>query len=409
MAETSTAKTAADRFTGIGFRRREDDRLVAGVAGGIADRLGIDVIYIRAGFVVLGFVWGAGILAYLAAWAATLDQPQDSPADSETPVVTREQRLGLVFAFAGILLLLRFIGVWPGDGLVWPLAAVVFGIAFLLDQRAIDSRTAVLRLFDPHDGSVRSRIVIGVVLLVVGLAIFGSTAVPQIQTSLLAVLVTGVGLLLVFGPWVFRLAEDLGRERRERIRHEERAEMAAHLHDSVLQTLALIQRSDDPKRMVILARAQERELRRWLYERAASPGSDRLSTALQATADRVEADFDVPVETVMVGDVPLDAPMRAAVGAAGEALTNAAKHAGVDRISLYAEVTDDRVEIFISDQGDGFVASEVGVDRRGIAESIIARMERHGGTAAVASEPGEGTEVHLTVPRAPGHNRMEDK
>lgn len=184
--------------------------------------------------------------------------------------------------------------------------------------------------------------------------------------------------------------------------------MAAHLHDSVLQTLALIQRTDDPKRMVTLARAQERELRRWLYERAASPGSDRLSTALQAIADRVEADFDVPVETVMVGDVALDSGIQAAVGAAGEALTNAAKHAGVDRISLYAEVTDNAVEVFITDQGNGFDPSHVGDDRRGITESIVARMERHGGSAAVTSEPGEGTEVHLALPRAPGRTRMED-
>ncbi len=176
--------------------------------------------------------------------------------------------------------------------------------------------------------------------------------------------------------------------------------MASHLHDSVLQTLALIQRSDDPKRMVTLARGQERELRKWLFESAPTAGLDRLSSAIQVVADRVEADFDIPVEVIGVGDIELDDSMRALVGATGEALTNAAKHSGALKISVYHEVTPDAVEVFVTDQGKGFDAGAVAADRHGVSESIIARMKRHGGAATIMSEPGEGTEVALTMTRA---------
>jgi signal transduction histidine kinase len=175
--------------------------------------------------------------------------------------------------------------------------------------------------------------------------------------------------------------------------------MAAHLHDSVLQTLALIQRSDDTKRMVTLARAQERELRKWLYERSPGTGEERLSEALQAQADRIEADFDIPEEVVTGGDTPLDEHMRAWAGAAGEAHTNAAKHAKADRISLFADSTEGGVEVFVTDQGAGFDTKTIGGDRRGIVDSIVGRMIRHGGTAEVHTEVGEGTEIHLTMPR----------
>jgi signal transduction histidine kinase len=228
---------------------------------------------------------------------------------------------------------------------------------------------------------------------------FGSIAVPNVGSTVLAVLVSGLGVTLVFGPWMIRLASDLGVERRERIRQEERAEMAAHLHDSVLQTLALIQRSDEPKRMVTLARAQERELRKWLYDRAPESAKERLSDALQVAADRVEADFDIPVEVVTVGDAPLDERLLALARATGEALTNAAKHAKVDRISLFVETTDHQTEVFVTDQGVGFEPATIDGDRRGITDSIVGRIRRHGGEAAVYSQPGEGTEVHLTMPR----------
>jgi signal transduction histidine kinase len=214
-------------------------------------------------------------------------------------------------------------------------------------------------------------------------------------TVVLAALVTAAGVTLVLGPWLVGLARDLGRERTERIRQEERAEMAAHLHDSVLQTLALMQRTDDPRRVVTLARAQERELRRWLYEKGPPVEGERLVAALRSAADRVETDFDVPVEVVAVGDRSLDDPTRAMVAAAGEAMTNAARHSGAGSVSVYLEVGDEVVDLWVTDQGKGFDPDGIPPDRQGIAASIVARMRRHGGTAEVRSEPGEGTEVHL--------------
>lgn len=378
-------------------QRDPDDQVISGLAAGIAKRLGVEAVYVRAAFVAVTLVWGVGLLLYLGMWAAT-SGAEPVRVEPREPA-GRKARIGLLLIGIGVLLALRASNIWPGDGIVWPSTAMIFGAAFLLDRQEVDSRAAILRVFDPTDGKVKSRTVIGVVLLVVGLGLFGSAAVPDLGSTVLAVLITGVGVTLVFGPWIWRLAEDLGTERRERIRQEERAEMAAHLHDSVLQTLALIQRTDDSKRMVTLARAQERELRKWLYDRAPEMGGERLSDALQAAADRIEADFDIPVEVVTVGDAPLDDRMRALTGAVGEALTNAAKHAEVSRISLFVETTESLAEVFVTDQGVGFEIRGVNGDRRGITDSIMGRMGRHGGKAEIHSVPGEGTEVHLSMPR----------
>jgi signal transduction histidine kinase len=390
-ARTSDAARPGGRWT---VRRDPDDRVVAGLAAGVAERLGVDPVYVRAGFIVLGFVFGLGVLLYLAGWAATSDQV-GGPSEPAAPA-GRSQLLGLGAVFLGCLLLLRSVGVWPGDAVMWPVTAVTFGLTFLWEQREIDSRRALLSLVEPGG---RWRLVIGAGLLLFGLSLLGRSAVPQVGSVMVAVLVTGAGLLLVLGPWLWRLAQDLGVERRERIRQEERAEMAAHLHDSVLQTLALIQRTDDPRRMATLARGQERELRRWLYERSPHDGSAVLSSALQAVAERVETDHDVPVEVVTVGDAPVDDRVQSLVQAAGEAITNAARHSGARRVSVYAEVSDGAVEVWVADQGDGFELEAVPADRRGISESIVGRMRRHGGSAEVVAEPGEGTEVHLVLPR----------
>ena len=395
----SMTSTTSVRPAALGIVRSDDDRIVAGLSGGIASRLGIETVYVRAGFVVLSLLFGAGVVLYLAGWAATVDQARTAGDDDPAQADPR-QRAGVGLLYLAVLMLFRGVGIWPGDGVVVPLGLVVFGAAFLLDRRAIDSRTALMSLVETPEKPGRSRTVIGIVLLLVGLTVFGGSAAPQLGSALMAVVITGAGLTLLFGPWVWTLAKDLGRERQERIRQEERAEMASHLHDSVLQTLALIQRSDDPKRMVTLARGQERELRKWLFESAPTAGSDRLSSAIQVVADRVEADFDIPVEVIGVGDIELDDSMRALVGATGEALTNAAKHSGAVKISVYHEVTPDAVEVFVTDHGKGFDPGTIAADRHGVSESIIARMKRHGGAATIMSESGEGTEVALTMTRA---------
>jgi len=211
-----------------------------------------------------------------------------------------------------------------------------------------------------------------------------------------------LGLSLIVGPSVARIGTELDQERQERVRADERARVAAHLHDSVLQTLTLIQKhSDDPKRMAQLARRQERELRTWLYEPAAEqPGTIRLGPALDEVADAVEHDHQVRVEVVTVGD-SLDlhpASIEDLVSATREAITNAAKHAGVDRVDVYAEHRANSIEVFVRDAGVGFDSDDVAGDRHGIRQSIKARLERHGGRATIFSEPGQGTEVELYLP-----------
>jgi len=220
------------------------------------------------------------------------------------------------------------------------------------------------------------------------------------RNAMLAILVVLVGVTVITGPWWYRLAADLTTERRERIRSQERAELAAHLHDSVLQTLALIQRHvDSPREVARLARGQERELRAWLY-RPDVRRQSRFAAALEGVSAEVEDAYAVQVETVVVGDADMDDRIAAVVQATREALVNAARHAEVTTVSLYAEIEPDGVSVFVRDRGVGFDSEAVPGDRHGLAGSIIGRMERNGGTAAVRSTPGAGTEVELTMARS---------
>ena len=222
------------------------------------------------------------------------------------------------------------------------------------------------------------------------------------RAALLAVVVTAAGLGLILGPWIVRLARDAAEERRQRIRSEERAEIAAHLHDSVLHTLALIQRSEAPVEITALARRQERELRAWLGGRPSVEAEVDLRGAVDAMASRVEENHHVTVDTVVVGDAPVDERVRALILACQEAVTNAGRHAGAPRVSLFLEADSDAITAYIRDQGRGFDPAAVPRDRRGIAESIVGRMRRQGGTATILSRPGEGTEVQLRLPRTGG-------
>lgn len=376
------------------FGRRRTDRVIAGVAGGVADSLGVSHAYVRAAFITLGTVWGLGALIYLVLWLVTFEKVADNEANPVDP--TRAFGLGL--SFVGLMLLLAGMGWWPNPALVLTAGGLAFGTAFLTDS----SRSGPLAaLMDPSvERPSRVRLLVGVGLLAGGLSIFASTVgqVFEFSAVFLAVALTGLGLVVAFGPWVRRLMVDLGEERNERIRQEERAEVAAHLHDSVLQTLALIQRTDDPAKMTILARHQETELRDWLYGTMPLDGVDLVSTALKQVAARIETDFQIPVDVVTVGDRPVDDRTRVLVAAATEALVNAAKHSGGDRVSLYEEVTEEWLEVFVTDHGKGFDQKAVASDRRGIADSIMARMAKIGGEASIESEMGEGTEVVLRLP-----------
>jgi signal transduction histidine kinase len=242
--------------------------------------------------------------------------------------------------------------------------------------------------------------VVGAVLILGAALIFlqATGSLDALRKASVGIVVVVAALALVFGPWMLRQGRALAAERAERIRSQERAEMAAHVHDSVLQTLALVQRrAGDPRAVASLARKQERELRGWLSGERPTAGAATLAAALRAAAEEIEEERGVSVEVVTVGDAPLDERLEALVAAAREALTNAAKFSGAERIDLFAEADDARVEVFVRDRGSGFDPDAVAADRRGVRESIVGRMERFRGNARVTSAPGEGTEVELTM------------
>jgi signal transduction histidine kinase len=256
----------------------------------------------------------------------------------------------------------------------------------------------------------RLRIAGAVVLLAGGLGwLLSQHGGTRLLEPLGGFLLVAAAFVLLLGPWWLRIARDLVLERQARARAEERADMAARVHDSVLQTLALIQRrADDPQAVVQLARAQERELRSWLFE-GRPPGDVEVSSfaeGIRQIQRDVEARHGVPVEVVTVGDCPLDAGLSALLAAAREATVNAAKWSGAAVISVFAEVEPDKVNVAVRDRGQGFDPGAVPGDRKGVAESIRGRMTRHGGEAAVQSAPGEGTKVTLCMPRQPGATRQ---
>jgi signal transduction histidine kinase/phage shock protein PspC (stress-responsive transcriptional regulator) len=391
--------------------RSVDDRVVAGVAAGLGERFGIDPVLVRTAFVVLAAAAGAGVALYLLAWGMSHEPrpgeavPLRSPGGARSAVA-----LGLIVF--GLLLVLREARIWFGDTLVWPVALAGAGFAVLWTRSDSSDRArwaAARRRFPGNPleavfaGRVSfARVAVGALLVATGMGAFlgGNEAVAVLPTVLLAIAVTITGLALILGPWIVRLTRQLGEERRQRIRSEERAEVAAHLHDSVLHTLALIQRADAAPEVTTLARRQERELRAWLYGHGRPDGSgdERLSDAIEAMADRVEQHHQVAVDAVVVGDRPMDEHAWAVVHACQEAAVNAAKHSGSNQVSVYVEVEPEAITAFVRDQGKGFDPVAVPEDRRGIAESIRGRMRRHGGTATVTSEPGEGTEVTLRLP-----------
>jgi signal transduction histidine kinase/phage shock protein PspC (stress-responsive transcriptional regulator) len=413
-----------------GLVRRRDGRRIGGVCAGLAGWLGVDPLVVRVAAVVLALANGVGVLVYLVLWALL---PEEDAAGANDPAgvgpgevepATAASRRPAEVAIAvgcitlGALLLLRWTVPYFPDRLVWPAAIAGLGAGLMLarvgDADRARWREVTARLPGNPVEALRGgrgvwlRVVAGTSLLVIGIGTFLATtaAVAAVGRIGVAVLATAVGVALVFGPWIARLLQDLGAERRERIRSEERADMAAHLHDSVLQTLALIQRhADVPGETRTLARRQERELRAWLYDerRWADDGGapSTLAAALDALADEVEADHrGVEVAVVVVGDCPLDAGVEALVKAVREAVVNAAVHSGAAEVSLYAEVAGGRVEAFVRDRGLGFDPASVNGDRRGITQSIVARMARHGGRTSLHSAPGEGTEVAIEVPTA---------
>jgi len=401
--------------------RPAEGRVVAGVAAGLANTFGLEANVVRCGFVVLTVASGFGVLCYLVAWALMPDAvgPAGPARTRDTDVVSTIAFGAVVF---GGLLLVRAVGLWPGDVIVWPLAAAIAGLALLamrtgpatpaaempawpiLRRLPPDAAGALTVLIGTRRGAL-ARVIAGAACVATGVVAFVITADSwsALRGAFVASVAVLVGIALVVGPGLSRLGHALVDERRERIRADERAEVAAHLHDSVLQTLALVQRrANDPREVVRLARMQERELRTWLLGGgmpADTNGSSSLGAALEEVAAAVEAERGVPVEVVRVRDCPFDG-MESLVLAAREAIVNAAQHSGASSVSVYLEVEADEATIFVRDRGTGFELGGVPDDRGGIRNSIVGRMTRAGGHATVRSTPGEGTEVELVLPRA---------
>lgn len=381
----------------------QQGRIVGGVAAGIADELGVEPFVIRLAFVVLATAGGAGIILYGVAWLASL-----LPGGPDTAVVERSPKgadetqrlLGIGLVVFGMLSFLRWLDVAFIDSLVWPVALVGAGVA-VAHVQGVDLSATTDRLVgaEADRSAFLVRVAAGALLVAAGIvfAVTLNFSWRRAWDTLLVVAVVVAGIVLVLGPWVSALVNDLTAERRARIRANERAEVAAHLHDSVLQTLSLIQRRADDPQVVNLARRQERELRSWLYGRRTDHGDRSFRERLVAELADVEDLHAVPVEVVVVGDGALDEPRQAILAATREAVTNAAVHSGAGRVDVYAEVDGARTAVFVRDTGCGFDPGSVADDRRGIADSIRGRVQRVGGEVSVMSQPGEGTEVELSV------------
>lgn len=393
--------------------------MAGGVASAVAERLRVDPGVVRVLLVVSILASGIGVVAYILAWLLI---PLEGSERSIASRATGDLRgIAILIAFSPILIVTLIASSALGNHFITTLdTALLLSAAglFLIYRNADDDEKAWLRqIGDSYlhltptasrsKASLAVRILAGVALWAAGMVILtlGHISGAALRPLLGAVLLV-VALALLFGPWWLRLGRDLMTERQARIRAEERADMAARVHDSVLQTLALIQRkADDPQRVAQLARAQERELRSWLFE-GRDPGSPadsdptKVAAGAQQIARDVEAAHGVAVEVVTVGDCELDDELRALLAAGREATVNAAKWSRAPTVSLFVEVEAGSVSMFIRDRGVGFDPAAVAADRRGVAESIRGRMARHGGVATVRSAPGKGTEVELRMPRA---------
>jgi len=402
---------------------RPTPRVVGGVCSGFAAHTGLPVGAVRLVTAVLVVCGGAGLLLYAWLWATVPSAPAGSasgraPLESFlTPAVgvagdddpVSALRAPVVEILLGVALLAAAGAVVAARmGMAVPLEFVVPGVVVVtgaaLAWRQFD---ALRNVRTARSSALVVRALGALVLVVLGILLFFTTSSrPNVWTVLTAAVAVLVGVAVVVAPWVVRLVRDLAEERAARVRDLERAEFAAHLHDSVLQTLALIQQKAEPgSDAARLARAQERELRSWLFAEQAEPARD-LGTQLRDAAVEIESEYPARIDVIAVGPARTDLS-DGLVAAAREAVLNAARHAG-GTVSVYAETARDRVEISIRDRGPGFDVEQVPAGRYGVRESIIGRMQRLGGLATIAPGPGHtGTEVRLTLPLAPASHDEE--
>jgi signal transduction histidine kinase len=397
--------------------------VVGGVAAGLARHLALPVVWVRAAFLLAAVLGGSGILFYAGLW---LVLPGEPLFDLEAPGLESAARQGrrpsrirrladsgpaIALIALGVGLVLTAEAVFGNGLVIWAIVLAVLGFGLLWRQADEAQRSRwldqserlnpVRAVFGAGGWAAYVRVGAGIVLVVGSVALFAvrNGHVRELYDVLISAALGGIGLAITLGPWVWRLTSDLAAERAERVRTQERADLAAHLHDSVLQTLALIQKnSTDAVTVARLARSQERDLRGWLFD-ATPTGDGTLAGAMREIVREVEDTYAVDVELVCVGEAALDDRLAPIVAATREAVTNAAKHAGTSVVDLYAEAGAKRVEVFVRDRGAGFDPQSIPADRQGVRHSILDRMTRHGGTAEVRSSPGSGTEVRLELPR----------
>jgi signal transduction histidine kinase/phage shock protein PspC (stress-responsive transcriptional regulator) len=370
--------------------------MLAGVAAGTAAHLRQDPLIVRIAFAVLATA-GIGIVAYMLLWL-TMPVAPDGADPAAVPVTEPRglrQWVGIGVLGIAAAVMLGQVSEWFSSGVVLPLALVAGGLITIWRQLDTDRTLAV--------PGVRWALAGGAALAVGGVVLLLATTnqLAAARDGFVATLVILIGVVLATLPLWRRLLDSRAEERTARIRSEERAAVAAHLHDSVLQTLALIQRhADEPQSVGRLARSQERELRAWLYDPAVVREGGTWAGLVAGMVAEVESDHELVVDPVVVGDAPVDDALAALGAATREALVNAAKHSGATAADLYTEVTPERVSVFVRDRGAGFDPASVPPDRRGLRDSVTGRLSRLGGTADVRSAPGEGTEVELSLPRS---------
>jgi signal transduction histidine kinase len=411
------------RFGNRGPLRRDPaDRLGGGVAAGVAAWRGFSATTVRIVFVLIALISGGWFVpVYVAGWLLLPAAGADGSIGSRARSDARGIRLAIGLASLLTLVLLAltaFNGGWF-VGWAWPQVFSLSGLVLIWRNAPPEEQETLQRLLEPLESAAGPgpsgrwsalRLVLASALLLGGVGwLFSAHMSVALLRPLGGVVLVIAAIVLFLGPWWLRIARDAVLERQARVRAEERADIAARVHDSVLQTLALIQRrADDPQKVVQLARLQERELRSWLFE-GRSPGEAdaelTVAAGVRQIQQDVEARYGVPVEAVIVGDCDLDDNLNALLAAAREATVNAAKWSGASVISLFAEVEAGEVSIVVRDRGQGFDPEAVPEDRKGLAESVHGRMSRRGGTATVTSAPGEGTKVTLKMPRTAAQGR----
>ena len=399
------------------LRREEEGRIAGGVAAGIAARTGMNLTLLRAIFCVTAIFTGFGLAVYVIAWLFVPKTGESSTIVSRAIHDLRGIALAAVSASMLIVVFsfISILGIGLFSAVSWPNAIGAAGLVLIWRNADSEEQASLHGMTQPLLGAADSkqsrfflRLFLAGALLIAGLAVLVSDRhhIGVLLSPVIGLVVVLSAVAVLCGPWWLRVMRDLGVERQGRIRAEERAEMASRVHDSVLQTLALIQRrADSPQQVVQLARAQERELRSWLFDGRAPGSMDGIAAtfaaAIRLIQQDVEAQYGVAIEAVTVGDCDLheDDDLGALLAAAREATVNAAKWSGAPVISVFAEVEASEVSVFVRDRGRGFDPEAVPADRKGLAESVRARMERRGGQASIRSVPGEGTEVSLTMPR----------